>query len=247
MSFPMHAVCWEVCKQEILLWGGDKSLDQLIDQLGDLLSEQDFLENGKGLVPSWSGDCKGPEQFHCGWSASHNFGPLIDDAYVVGLLQDVPELYFLVCDPEDSEGFYEIFQHVPLTLDSELRDAKSMMGPLKGVDPFQKLPNELLLDILALLPSTAVRKARISSRCFANARLDLAFWRSRFDQPHELSHVDVSRLSSGQKVSASVIDYRKLYDRMIRAEGMPFRGWQIRRRISSLCRQLCSVLFQSQA
>lgn len=245
--FPMHAACWKICRQEFFLWGGDKSLDNFIDQLGEMLSEQDFVDNGRGLVPSWSGDYKGPEQFYDdGWSASDDYGPPIDDSGVAQLLENAPEFDFLVCDPEDAEGFYDLFPNLPTAPNGEPRNVKTDTNSLENVDPFQKLPNELLLDILALLSSTAVREARISSRCFANARLDPAFWRYRFDQPHELSHVDVSRLSTDQKDSASVIDYRKLYERMIRAEGMSFRGWQNRKRISSLCHHLCSVLFQPQ-
>ena len=247
MCFPIHSVCWEICRQEFLLWADEISLDNFVDQLGNMLSEQDFLENGRGLVPSWSGDYKGPEQFYDdGWTASDDYRPSIDESGVAQLLENAPEFEFLVCDPEDAEGFYDLFPHLPMAPNSEPQDAKSALNSLEGADPFQKLPNELLLDILALLPSTAVCKARMASRCFANARLDDAFWRSRFDQPHELSHVDVSRLSTDQNDLASVIDYRQLYGRMIRAEGMPFRGWQNRKRISSLCHQLCSVLFQPQ-
>ena len=130
--------------------------------------------------------------------------------------------------------------------DSESQDAKSVLNSLESADPFQKLPNELLLDILALLSSTTVCNARQASRYLANARLDSGFWRSRYDQPHELSHIDTSRLCINQNGSASAIDYRQLYGRMVQAEGMPFRGWQNGKRISSLCHQLCSVLFQPQ-
>ena len=248
MYFPMHAVCWKICRQELSLRGGEKSLNTFIDQLGDMLFEQDHIENGRGLVPSWSGDYKGPEQFYDdGWTASDDYRPPIDESGVAQLLENAPEFDFLVCDPGDAEGFYGLFQHLPLAPNDEPRDVEIGMDTLEGADPFQKLPNELLLDILALLPSTAVRKARISSRCFANARLGPAFWRSRFDHPHEFTHVDISRLSIDPKDSASVIDYRMLYDRMIRAEGVPFRGWQNRKRISSLCHQLCSALFQPQS
>ena len=83
----------------------------------------------------------------------------------------------------------EVKQEVDDTFSARDNVQASLLGTCKagnGHDPFFKLPDEILHQIVEYLPSKDVVLLKQSSRPFATLRLAAGFWRSRFLPGNEL-------------------------------------------------------------
>lgn len=104
-----------------------------------------------------------------------------------------PDLFYLLADPNEA---------VDPPDPTPLSTSASTVSRLSGAggetqDVFRKLPSELLVLILENLPSTDCGHLRLASRYTASvssvSQLPPSFWRTRFDQPHEMAFTFAGR------------------------------------------------------
>ena len=145
-----------------------------------------------------------------------------------------PDYDYLVFDPDDTTHF-EDWLWVTIQ-DTPSRDEQQRILTVDtqiGNGPFQRLPPELRDLICGFLPSTSVGAVRKASRPMAALSLSKRFWLSRFDHPHEFSHVEPPSFRRTGELDWSTL-YRNLND----ADSKGGLGWRNRKRIASLCRLL---------
>lgn len=108
-----------------------------------------------------------------------------------------------------------------------------------GGDIFSRLPEEIITEIVVLLPSALVRDLQLASRKMASVHLSSRYWRSRFQFSNELCHVRLPPAvrKSGQ-VGGQWVDWRRLCDQLLHPVGEK-PGWRRnRKRITVLDNQL---------
>lgn len=210
-----------------------------LNLLGEILSSQDLEQDGRGLHPSWTKDYGGPEQFWAdGWR--HHEGP--EASEVAGILDWSTEWDFLVRDPGTIESFDNLTQNPPLAPTSKVSLPIKVKPRNKSTCPFARLPQELLLSILTLLSTPSVGAVRVATPSMAIVELSMTFWRSRFEFPHELSHISPpSTLSVGQEEWVN-IDWIELRRRILGAPNDSNDCLRNRRRILRLTRLLVQEL-----
>lgn len=232
----MHPPCWDIFLQKYALLATRAPLQPNLSKLADIIVAQDLEVGKRGLIPSWAGDYAGPEQF---WSDGWTYHPDPDASGLAGLLEVAPEWDFLVHDPSDAQEFANLLENPPLASDDS---NSSTITQWRGYtqDPFSCLPPELLMEVLCLLPTASGQAVRLASRAMASIRLSSSFWRSRFDFPNEFCHVKLpQRLQVRAQADNSVVDWRKLCDRLLHSTG---ESWQNRKRIMTLNEKLVRIL-----
>lgn len=159
---------------------------------------------------------------------------------MAGVLDYSAEWDFLVHDPTGLPNFDELFNSPPL-VPSEQTSCISHIAANQGHD-FPHLPAEVVLKVLCLLPTLSVQALRLASRQFGSVHLNSIYWRSRFDYPNELCHIQLpSTFLSGQHES-SHINWSALCERLLHSLEPYHPAWQNRKRISSLTRRLVERL-----
>lgn len=233
--YPMHTPCWEMFLQNHALHATREPLRPNLSKLAEIFAAQDLEEGYRGLIPSWAGDYAGPERFWSdGWAYRADGA-----SEVVELLEAAPEWDFLVHDPGNVQGFTELLENPPLASKSS---NPSSIIPWKGHtrDPFSRLPTELLMEILCLLPTSSGQALRLASRAMASVTLSSSFWRSRFHFPNELCHIRLpQRLQAGPQVDTMAVDWRGLCYRLLHSSG---ESWQNRKRIMTLNEKLVRMM-----
>lgn len=234
--YPMHPPCWDIFRQKYALLATRHPLHPNLSRLADIILSQDLEKGNRGLIPSWAGDYAGPEQF---WSDGWTYNPDPDASELAGLLEVAPEWDFLVHDPSNAQGFASLLENPPLANDDS---NSSTMVQWRGYtnDPFSRLPPELLMEVLCLLPTASGQAVRLASRAMASISLSSSFWRSRFDFPNEFCHIKLpQRLQTRAQADNLVVDWRKLCDQLLHSAG---ESWQNRKRIMTLNEKLARIL-----
>ena len=233
--FPMHPCCWDILLQQhaIVALPNQSCLD--LNLLGNTFTKLPSARNGGGFKPDWTADYAGPEQFF--WLE----GETNNDPFIRGLFERAPEWIYLVQDLGMAYRFDDMLANPPL------ESAANIPSPIQCIenrtDIFSRLPNDILEDILLLLPSAAVRDVQLASRRMARVHLSSNYWRSRFDFPNELCHVSLplALLKSG-KVGEEWVDWRRLCDQLLHPVGPEFGWWKNRKRIIALNKKLAQRL-----
>ena len=233
----MHPACWGILCQQYALTAVKNPSNPDLDLVGAIFASQEVEEKSRGLKPDWVTDYAGAENFWGdGWSWSEN--PETSD--VKQFLDEAPDLDFIVFDPEHVGLPTHIVQHPPL-LSTDLGQNHLKLSQHKEI--FDRLPIEITHMILSLLPTVSVRNIRLASRFVASVPLDNTFWRSRFDFPHELCHVNPLALFASHEVE-SPIDWRRLRENLLSVPNSEEKGWKNRRRIVNLVRKLVQKLLE---
>ena len=236
----MHPACWDIFLQEHARLVTRKPLDPDLGKLGDVFSSQELEQESRGLIPDWSDNYGGPEQFwDDGWAWSED----PEASNVVGLLEASPEFDYLVRDPTVPKGFDNLLANPPR---SSATMSRILIKPgVAGEDTFVHLPEELLLQIICFLPTATVQAVRLASRRMANVQLSTRYWRSRFEFPNELCHINLPPNFSGDiQGDGQAMDWHKLCDALLHPTGEEFQWWQNRKRITSLNRKLIFRLLE---
>ena len=140
------------------------------------------------------------------------------------MVEVAPEYDFLVRDPCKPCGFNEILTN-PLRL-STGKPKVAMESGSGGRDPFLALPEELLLQIICLLPIASVQAVRLASGRMANVRLSSTFWCTRFEYPNELCHINLPSHLSGTAPNGSLpVDWQGLCNRLLHPACEEFQWW----------------------
>ena len=241
----MHPACWDIFLQKHAIISNCNPFYPNLEKLGQLFSSQDVACDGRGLVPEWAGDYDGPEQF---WEDGWSWNEEPEASVVAGLLEESPEWDFFVRNPDNSQGFETLLANPPLLASTaESRPPISMVTNTHDI--FCRLPEELLLEIISLLPTASVYKLRLASRVIASVRLTTRFWRTRFMFPNELCHIQLplGLLQANQRDHPSV-DWQKLCYRFLHPEKTTeYQWWQNRKRIASLNEKLVHQLLTEDA
>ena len=178
-SFSIHEACFEILLQcrryrGVNISDQGKEFDQFINDLGSTLKAYDRRK-------SWGG-CR----VDTPWYARR-------DDFDVVLQRPEPVVRFRmggkwVVD-KDNRLFQDPETTVTLKSTHHSRQTKSLNLSLKrnlhdhNVDPFAKLPEELLTEILTWLPSEDAAALRLSSPAMSQVHLSARFWYSRLNAP----------------------------------------------------------------
>ena len=225
--YLMHPRCWDILLQQYALAASptQKSLD--LNELAKVFLQIPLGRMGGGFTPDWTMYYGGPELFW--WiNGEEDLGELFDD---------LPQWHFLQLDPGISCGFNKLF------IDPPFRSTTDMSARIPftddGGDPFARLPEEVLTEILMLLPSASVRDLQLASRRMASVHLSSRYWRSRFEFPNELCHVTLPpALKTSGQVGGQLVDWRRLCDQLLDPAGEKPGWWLNRKRITALNKQL---------
>ena len=186
-----------------------------------------------------------PEQF---WEDGWSWNEEPEASVVAGLLEESPEWDFLVCNPDSSRGFETLLANPPLQ--AATAESPHAISELTNVhDSFCRLPEELLLEIILLLPTASVQRLRLASRAIASVRLNTEFWRSRFMFPNEFCYIQLppGLLQTNQR-DRPVVDWQQLCHRLLHPEKTTEpKSWQNRKRIASLNEKLVHQLLTEDA
>ncbi len=232
----MHPPCWEIFRESHARLATRDPLHPDLSKLANIFAAQDLEEGYRGLIPSWTGDYNGPERF---WSDGWSYHSEPESSAVIGLLEVAPEWDFLVHDPGNAQGFAELLSDPPLVSNSS---NSLTIIPWKGEtqDPFSRLPTELLMEVLCLLPTASGQPVRLASNAMASIPLSSSFWRSRFDFPNEFCHMRLlQRLQKGPQVDNLAIDWRGFCYLLLHSSD---ESWRNRKRIMTLNDKLVRMI-----
>lgn len=236
MVYPFHPACWDIFLQNHAVLATRNPLNPDLDLLGEIFANQE-LEEDAGFRPDWSKDYAGAELFHSDGWAYHDE---LERSEVRLELEGSDEWDFIVCDPEKVTGLDEILNDPPL-LPSGFQIRKTPLTSEED-DLFSQLPQEILQEILCLLPTSSVQAVRLASHVMAAIPLTFSYWRSRFEFPNELSHIKLPQALFPSQTNGQVIDWKSLCHRLLRPVGEQFKWWENRKRISTLTRKLAQKL-----
>lgn len=244
----MHVPCWSILLQQFASLApmdpsNVTSMSSFIQMLGTTFSAQQLEPESRGLRPDWTTGYNGPEEFwDDGWTNVEDI-----DASSVAVNLDYQEQWdYLVYNPDATTTLERILAELPLITQNQastkgVTDVGHLpTSPSKnhslGLD---NLPAELRSMILELLPSTSVANLRLASRAMSTMPLASRFWRSRFQYPHELSHVALpSGLQLFYQYDKATVDWHALYESLISLKEEDCKSWANRRRIARLCQRL---------
>lgn len=230
----MYPACWGICLQSHAVLGTHSPHMPDLDLLGQVFTTQELEKDGQGFKPDWTVDYAGAELFYIdGWAWSEE--PVSE---IRLFLEKMIEWDFIVQDPERVLGLNERTQNPPL-LETE---SQTIQFTCNTNDIFMRLPQEILQELLCFLPTSAVQAVRLASRSMAAVPLSATYWRSRFQFPNELSHINLPLTSSSGQVDYTFVDWKNLCDRLFHPIGEQFKWWQNRKRISTLTRKLAQRL-----
>ena len=216
----MHPRCCDILLQQHALIAAPTAPPFNLNELAKIFLQIPLGFTHGGFAPDWAPDYDGPEPFF--WCDSQNEN-----------LDDYPEWQFLLQDPGVGRGFDELFRSPP-ALSDNLTPPPIYFSD-DGLDIFARLPVELLIKILVLLPTTSVRNLQLASRRTASVHLDCTYWRSRFEFPNELCHFT---LPPASELGGDGIDWRSLCDQLLHPVGDGYGWWQNRKRITRLNKKL---------
>ena len=231
----MHPCCWDILLQQYAIVAPPNHSCLDLNLLGKTFTKLPLARHGGGFKPDWTADYAGPEQFFWLESEDNN------DEFIRDLFEQAPEWKFLARDPGTAYGFNNLLANPPL--ESAANTPPLIQCVDNKADIFSRLPNDILEDILLLLPSAAVRDVQLASRRMASVHLSSNYWRSRFEFPNELCHVPLplALLKSG-KVGEEWVDWRSLCDQLLHPVGPEFGWWKNRKRIITLNKKLVQRL-----
>lgn len=227
--YCIHLRCWDILlQQHALIAPPNETLD--LNKLGRIFLQIPLGKSGDCFRPDWTTDFTGPEQF-----AYAKDG--LTEAEFQAEINRPTECNFLVRDPGITSGFDNLLANPPLEPTANMSPRIQFADD--GGDLFSCLPEEILTEILVLLPSASVRDVQLASRKMASVHLSSRYWRSRFDFPNELCHVKLPPplLKSGQ-VGEQWVDWKRLCDQLLHPVGDEFEWWQNRKRITALNKKL---------
>lgn len=233
MVYPMHPACWDIFLQNHALLARENASTPNLDILADVFSKQELEEGARGMVPDWTYDYEGAEEF---WADGWAYHEEPEASEVAGVLDWSSEWDYLVHDPNAKESFGELLATPPLVTADEL--PRPLESNSNGSDFFQHFPEEILLNVLCFLPTPSVRAVRLASRRMAAVGLGYPYWHSRFTFPNELSHILLPPSMKTCQNDGHAIDWKILCERLLRPSGQQNLGYQNRRRISRLTRAL---------
>ncbi|KAI9642829.1 hypothetical protein NHQ30_008562 [Ciborinia camelliae] len=240
--YPMHPVCLELLEQNYSSLARGTTFN--IDVLAKILASQDINVTGQGIKPDWS----------CGTYDGAEYLWLHGSDWMRRSAENIiPELEgydYLVKDPASVQSFDNLLRSPPTR--EQIENAPSSQATAispaytYATDCFAELPKELLIEIVCLLPTLDMRSFRSASRTIATLPLTQTYWRTRFDYPHELSHVHRDPSWALSEVHNGSIDWKFLYNTVLHAGGDDsawFKNWN---RIRSLTRKLAYEILEGQ-
>ena len=122
-------------------------------------------KHGGGFRPDCATDYGGPEPFW--WIGDEETPDIFPETY---------EWHFLQRDPGIACGFDQLF--ASLLLESAATMSSRVHFTENEGDSFSRLPEEMITDILVLLPSASVRDLQLASGKMASVHLSSRYWRS---------------------------------------------------------------------
>lgn len=225
-AYLMHPRCWDILLQQQALIASPNNTCLDLNDLATIFLQIPLGKFGGGFSPDWTTDYDGPEPFF--W---------ITDAEQLDIFPDASEWHFLQCDPGIACGFDRLFASPPL--ESAAKMSPRVRFIENGLDIFSRLPEEIITEILVLLPSASVRDLQLASRKMASVHLSSRYWRSRFEFPNELCHVKLPpALQNSGQVGGQWVDWRRLCDQLHHPVGKKPGWWRNRKRITALNKQL---------
>ena len=225
--YLMHPRCWDIFLQQHALVASPAKAGLDLNELAKAFLQIPLGKTGGGFAPDWATDYGGPETFW--WvNGEEDTEELFDHA---------PQWHFLDRDPGIACGFDELFTNPPF------ESTTDMTGRIQftedGSDVFARLPEEVITEILVLLPSASVRDLQLASRRMASVHLSSRYWRSRFEFPNELCHITLPpALRKSGQVGGRWVDWRRLCDQLLHPAGEKPGWWLNRKRITALNKQL---------
>ncbi len=222
--YLMHPPCWDMLLQQYALVASPakKLLD--LNELSRIFLQMPLVRIGDRCRPDWVINYAGPERI---------FWVLDNHSFFAARR----EWHFLARDPGMSLGLDDLLADPPLESTTDTWPRVQFIG--NGRDIFGLLPEEILIEVLVLLPSASVRDSQLASRKMASVHLSSRYWRSRFDFPNELCHVELPpALRNSGQVGERWVDWRRLCDQLLHPVGEQFGWWRNRKRIMSLNRKL---------
>ncbi len=221
--YLMHPCCWDILLQQHTLTATPTNTSFDLNELSKILLQIPLGPARDGFRPDWVIDYAGPERFF--WIRKFDH------------LQYEPEWHFLGRDPGMVFGFDELLANPPL--ESSASTSTPIQFIDEGGDIFSRLPTEILMDVLVLLPSPSVRDLQLASRKMASVPLGSRYWRSRYEYPNELCHITLpTALQTSGQMDNQWVDWRCLCDQLLHPVGQEFGWWQNRKRIIALNRKL---------
>ena len=223
----MHPRCWDICLQQHALVASPTKAGLDLNELAKAFLQIPLGKSGGGFAPDWATDYGGPELYW--W---------VDGAVDLGdPFDDAPQWPFFQCDPGIARGFHDLFTNPPFESTTDLLARVQFTDD--GGDIFARLPEEVLTEILVLLPSASVRDFQLASRRMASVHLSSRYWRSRFEFPNELCHITLPpALKKSGQVGGRWVDWRRLCDQLLHPAGEKPGWWLNRKRITALNKQL---------
>ena len=230
--YLMHPRCWDICLQQHALVASPPQMDLNLNELAQVFLQIPLGRLGGGFTPDWATGYGGPELF---WWIGRGYVSVED------LFNAAPQWHFLQRDPGIACGFNELFINPPLESITDIPDRVQFTED--GDDVFARLPEEVLTEVLVLLPSASVRDLQLASRRIASVHLSSRYWRSRFEFPNELCHITLPpALKTSGQVGGQWVDWRRLCDQLLHPAGEKPRWWLNRKRITALNKQLVNSM-----
>ena len=226
--YLMHPRCWDICLQQYALVASPAQMDLDLNRLAKAFLQIPLGRRGGGFTPDWSPDYCGPELFWWIDGGVESLRELFDNAH---------QWHFLQRDPGIACGVNELFINPPFESTADMSGRVQLTED--SDDIFARLPEEVLTEILVLLPSTSVRDLQLASRRMASVHLSSSYWRSRFEFPNELYHITLPpALKISGQVDGQWVDWRRLCDQLLHPAGEKPGWWLNRKRITALNKRL---------
>ncbi|MCJ1268783.1 hypothetical protein MMC22_008671 [Lobaria immixta] len=166
--YPMHPDCWDIFLQNHALLARENVSTPNLDILADLFNKQEIKGGARGMVPDWTYDYEGAEEF---WADGWAYHEEPEASEVPRVLDWSSEWSYLVHDPNAKKGFDELLANPPLVSVDEL--PRSLESNLNETDFFQHFPEEILVNVLCFIPTPSVQAVRLASRRMARCRTGL--------------------------------------------------------------------------
>lgn len=225
--YLMHPRCWGILLQQYALVALPSQMSLDLNELAKVFLQIPLGRGGGGFAPDWATNYGGPELI---WWMNG-----LEDHGVS--FEDAPQWHFLQRDPGIACGFHELLINPPF--ESSTDKSGWIQFTDDGGDIFARLPEEVLTEILVLLPSASVRDLQLASRRMASVHLSSRYWRSRFVFPNELCHITLPpALKTSGQVGGQWVDWRRLCDQLLHPAGEKPGWWLNRKRITALNKQL---------
>lgn len=176
-GFPFHNSCWDL----LALVRPDDYVD--IQALFDILRSFPVQDGFINFGHTYGGDAK--DQWHPGTDAIGKELLLVQGS--------TPE--HQTCNPLELPELRRFIEEASHNPDPSHDEEQHVPHPVTGLDPFSKLPPEVLQYILEYLPTIDVLHLKQSSQASANVPMSQSFWRSRFMPGREFEAAFEARLN----------------------------------------------------